>query len=379
MKKNILKYILVMFLGITLFSCDDYEQDINYYDSVKLDLSVANFTVLDAKLAPEIDFMSTSKTVTKVSVEVNGTEISSGTATDNKYSLTLDRSYFGVEGDTLGGSFTVYVNATVDGKVKEMYTTVKMVSASSIRVPFIETVDKKGKDIEVDEPIYELSGVEKNFTYKVSPNNATDYTVKAESKVGEDGVYSTLWDKPYDADDLDILFKGSDYSKGDTVFIKVTATAGAYTEEVSSSIVISEYLLGFTESHKFNIEDKGYDLVGDSIIDDSNVASTIKFVSDIVAGTQGIMTMNNTELVSITDADLMESANLPVLKNAFEEGIAVDEIPNVTIGDKFIVKHTRDAKVYYGTLEITDSYRTIIEGDNFIEFDYALDMYDIEK
>ncbi len=379
MKKDILKYILVMFLAVSITSCDDYDQDINYYDTAKLDLSGTKFTVLDGELATTIDFQTTTKIVTAVSVKVDGNEISSGTATGNKYSFTLNRSNFGTTGDTLGGSFRAYVYATVDGKMKEMYTTFKMVSASSIRVPFVKKKDKKGKDIEVDEPIFELSEIVKNFTYKVSPKTSTGYTVKAESKVGKAGTYATIWDKVYDKDDLDIPFKGSDYSKGDTIFVKVTATAGAYKEIVSSKIVISEYLLGPTSSHKLNLEDMGYDLVGDSIIDVADGSATIKFVSDMGAGTQGIMTMNSTELVKITDADLMKSANLPVLKAAYEVGTPVNEIASVTIGDKFIVMHTRDAKIYYGTLEITNSVRTTVEDNNLIEFDYALEVYDKQK
>lgn len=375
MKKDILKYILVMFLAVSFAACDDYDQDINYYDSVKLDMSATKFTVLDAELATEIDFMSTSKTVTNVSIEVDGTEISSGTASGNKYALTLDRSNFGTAGDTLGGSFRAYVYATVDGKVKEMYTTFKMVSASSIRVPFVENA----KGDEVDEPIYELSDVVKNFTYEVSPKTATGFTVKAETKVGKAGTYATIWDKAYDAEDLDIPFMGSDYNKGDTIFVKVTATAGEYTEVVSGDIKISEYTLGGTAAHELNLEDMAYDLVGDSIIDVAEDAATIKFVSDMILGTQGVMTMNNTMLVKITDADLMKSANLPELKGAYLVGTAVDEVANVTIGDKFIVMHTRDSKDYYGTLEIINSVRTTVEDNNFVEFDYALEVYDEQK
>lgn len=375
MKKDILKYILVMFLAVSFVACDDYDKDVNYYDSVKLDMSATKFTVLDAELATEIDFMSTSKTVTNVSIEVDGTEISSGTATGNKYALTIDRSNFGAEGDTLGGSFRAYVYATVDGKVKELYTTFKMVSASSIRVPFVENA--KGE--EIDEPIYELSDVVKNFTYEVSPKTSTGYTVMAEYKVGKAGTYTTIWDKAYDEDDLDIPFMGSDYSKGDTIFVKVTATAGEYTEMVSADIKISEYKLGGTTAHELNLEDMAYDLVGDSIIDVAEDAATIKFVSDMMAGTQGIMTMNSTELVKITDADLMSSTNLPELKEAYDAGMAMDEVASVTIGDKFIVMHTRDAKVYYGTLEITNSVRTTVEANNLIEFDYALEVYDEQK
>lgn len=381
MKKNILKYILVMFLAVSFASCDDFDPEVNYYDTAKLDLSASNFTVLDGELNTTIDFLTTTKTVTNVSVEVNGSEVSSGTATGNKYSFVLNRSNFGAAGDTLGGSFKAYVYATVDGKVKELYTTFKMVSASSIRVPFIETEDEDGEDIEVDEPLYELSDVVKNFTFEVSPKTSTGYSVKAESKVGKAGTYSTIWDKAYDAEDLDIAFKGSDYSKNDTVFVKLTATAGDYSETVSSSIVISEYLLGEVGSLKVSVDKPGYDLVGDSIIDVAETACNIEFTHDYANLKQGITGLNSTTFVLVDgeNDDLMAETNLPVLKAAFDAGTATAAYDNVVADEKYIVKHTRGSKVYYGIVVITGT-NDVRDGDeDFVMMDCALEVYDVQK
>ena len=381
MKKDILKYILVMFLAVSITSCDDYDQDINYYDTAKLDLSGTKFTVLDGELATTIDFQTTTKIVTAVSVKVDGNEISSGTATGNKYSVTLNRSNFGTTGDTLGGSFRAYVYATVDGKMKEMYTTFKMVSASSIRVPFVKKKDKKGKDIEVDEPIFELSEIVKNFTYKVSPKTSTGYTVKAESKVGKAGTYATIWDKAYDKDDLDIPFKGSDYSKGDTVFVKLTATAGDYSETVSSSIIISEYLLGAVSSFKVSVDKPGYDLVGDSVIDVAEATCNIEFTHDYNNLKQGFTGLNSTSFVLVDKDDkiLMAETNLPVLKDAFDAGTAETVIDNVKVGEKYILKYTKGAKVYYGMIVVTET-NDVRDGDkDFVMMDYALEVYDKQK
>lgn len=381
MKKNILKYILVMFLAVSFVSCDDYDPDVNYYDTAKLSLSDTKFTVLDGELNTTIDFQTTTKTVTNVSVEVNGSEISTGTATNNKYAFVLNRSNFGTGGDTLGGSFKAYVYATVDGKKKELYTTFKMVSASSIRMPFIETEDEDGEDIEVDEPIYELSDVVKNFTFEVSPMTSTGYAVKAESKVGKAGTYTTIWDKAYDAEDLDIAFMGSTYSKGDTVFVKLTATAGTYTETVSSSIVISEYLLGAANSVKVDVAKPGYDLVGDSIIDVTETACNIEFTHDYANLEQGITGLNLTSFVLVDedDDDMMAETNLPVLMAAFEAGTPVTAMANVMADEKYIVKHTRGTKVYYGTIVITGT-NDVRDGDmDFVMMDSALEVYDVQK
>jgi len=379
MKKDILKYILVMFLAMSFAACEDYDPDVNYYDTAKLNLSESKFTVLDGTLATTIDFQTTTKTVTTVSVEVNGAEISSGTAADNKYAFTLNRSNFGAAGDTLGGSFKAYVYATVDGKRKEMYTTFKMVSASSIRVPFIETKDDDGNDIEVDEPLYELSDIVKNFTYKIAPKTSTDVAVKVETKVGKAGTYTDLWTKDYDSEDLDIAFMGSDYSKNDTVFVKLTATSGDYSETISSSIAISEYLLGETGSLKINVDKAGYDLVGDSIIDVAEAACNIKFTHDYDSHEIGFDGLNSTSFVLIEDENLIGETNLPVLKAAFDAGTAVAELDNVVANEEYIVKHTRGTDVYYGIIVIKETNQALDTNEDFVMMNCVLEVYDEQK
>lgn len=369
MKRNILKYILVMFLGLSLFSCDDFDQDINYYDSVKLSLSARTFSVLDSELPTTIDFISTTEVVTDVVVLKDGVALYSGTATDNKFSFTLKRADLGL--NKIGDSQRIYVNATVDGKVKEMYTTISMKAASSISVPLNEDDE--------DEPVYELSDVVKNFTYKVSPKTATGVTVTASVKVGESGTYAQLWSKAYNASDLNIAIKGSDYSKGDEVFVMLVAKVGTFTDTVTSSIEISEYLLGSLSSATVNIEEPGYDLVGDSIIDVAEAACMVQFTNDFANLYQGITTLNGAELVLIDNEDLMTETNLPVLKAAFDGGTAITTVPNVVKGDKFIVKTTRNEKDYYGTFEVTGLNENRIEADDFVRFDFVIEEYDTQK
>ncbi|MRT93329.1 hypothetical protein [Ancylomarina sp. 16SWW S1-10-2] len=380
MKKDFLKYILVMFLAVSFASCEDDDDKEIYYDSAVLSLSETEFTILDSELATEIDFMSTTKTVTNVSIEVDGNEISSGTATGNKYSFTLDRSNFGVAGDTLDGSFRAYVYATVDGKVKEMYTTFEMVPATSLRIPFVEDVDEDGEGIEVDEPIYELSDVVKNFTYKVSPKTATDIAVTASLKLNSE-EYTELWTKDYDSEDLDWSFMGSDYTKGDTLNLMLIAKVGTFVDTVTSSIIVSEYLLGATSSIQVDVDMPGYDLVGDSVIDIAETACNIKFTHDYANLEQGITGLNSTSfvLVDAADEDLMAATNLPLLKSAFDAGTAVMVLDNVVADEKYIVKYTKGADIYYGIIVITETNQ-VRDGDmDFVMMDYALEMYDEQQ
>ncbi|RXQ93914.1 hypothetical protein EO244_10075 [Ancylomarina salipaludis] len=370
MKKDIFKYILVMFLGVSLVACEDYDPEINYYDTAKLDLSATKFTVLDSELATTIDFVTTTKTVTNVRLVYDGNEINTGTAANNKYSVTLKRS--DLELSEIGDASRLYVYATVDGKEKEMYTTIKMVSATSIDNP----VDEDGDEVAV----YELSDVVKNFTYKVSPKTSTAIIVEPFIKVGEMATFASLGSKAYDADNLNIPIKGSDYTKNDTVFVQLIAKVGTFTDTVSTSIIISEYLLGDSKSINVNVEKPGYDLVGDSIIDIAETACTVKFTHDFASLEQGLETMNSTSLVAISDEALEElMGNLPVLKAAFDAGTPMTVVSDVTVGDSYLIKHSRGGKDYYGTLVITSKNDNRTGADDYVSFDVAFEEYDVQK
>lgn len=371
MKKDILKYILVMFLAVSFTGCDDYDPDVNYYDTAKLSLSDATFTVLDAQLETTIDFQTTTKTVGAVRFVYDGTEIGTGTAANNKVTLTLNRTDLDLS--AIGDASRLYVYAMVDGKEKEMYTTIKMASATSISDPL-------DNDDEAD-PIYELSDVVKNFTYKVSPKTSTDITVTASLKVNSEVAYTELWSNDYDSDDLDWGFAGSSYAKGDTLALMLVAKVGTFTDTVTSSIIISEYLLGGTSSLKVDVAKPGYDLVGDSIIDVAEAACNIEFTHDYANLEQGLTGLNSTSFVLVDedDDDLMAETNLPLLMAAFEAGTAETVIANVVADERYIVKHTRGTKVYYGIIVITGTNDVRDGDDDFVMMDCALEVYDVQK
>lgn len=377
MKKNIYNLVLILFLGASLFSCDDYDPEVVYHDSVLLDLSTSTFTVLDSELPVTIDFVSESKVVTNVNIVADDVIIFEGTATDNNISVTLNRSDLGL--NAIDDEQTIYVNATVDGKVKEMWTSIDMVSASSIKDPFYMDVDEDGDDIEVADKLYELSDVVKNFTYKVSPKTATVGNVTAAVKVGEDGTYTNLWTKAYDSDDLNIGIKGSDYEKGDEIFVRLIATVGNFKDTVSSSIVISEYTIGGTSNVEVNAGKSGFDLIEEKEIAVDDETCMLEFTNDFAQLYQGIRVLNGTELVKIADEDLMMETNMPLLKSAFNAGTPITEVENVSVGEKYLIKTTRDMKEYYGTIQITSVNENRTEGDDFVAFDFVVEEYNVQK
>lgn len=374
MKKDILKYILVMFLAVSFAACDDYDPEINYYDTAKLSLSDTKFTVLDTELETTIDFQTTTKTVGAVRFVYDGNEIGTGTAANNKVTVTLNRSDLDLS--AIDDASRLYVYAMVDGKEKEMYTTISMVSATSIKDPFIEVDDEE----EVD-PIFELSDVVKNFTYKVSPKSASGVTVTASIKLNKDKTYTELWSKAYDAEDLDWGFKGSDYVKGDILALMLVAKVGAFTDTVTTSITVSEYLLGAINSIKVDIAMPGYDLVGDSVADITKTYCNLKFTHDYANLKQGVTGLNSTSFVLVDDEDddLMAETNLPVLKAAFDAGTAAMVLDNIVADEKYIVMHTRGGKVYYGMIVITETNQVRDGDEDFVMMDFALEIYDDQK
>jgi hypothetical protein len=377
MKINILKYTLVLFLGVALFSCDEEDTDQGYIDSVTLSLSDKKFTVLDSELPITVDFGAETMDVSSVEILVDGITISEGTASDNSYSFTAQRSDIGL--DAIGDSQTIYFELSVDGSDKEMYTTLSMVTASSISDPVYE--DEDGDD--VSDAIYELSSVEKYFTYEVSPKSATVETVVASVKVGAEATYAELWSKTYDDSDLNIGITGADYTAGDTVYVQLVASVGTYTDTVSSSIVISEYLLGDVATDTISVSNPGFDLIAGGEADITSDTCMIEFIH--LEKLQGFRTLNGTGAVQITDEDLMDETNLPLLKAAYDSYIAPtavassDEFGDVSAGDVFIIKVTRDSKDYYGKLEITEINDTKTSDDDFLSFEYAIEEYDVEN
>lgn len=362
-----------MFLGMAMFSCDEEDTDQGYIDSVTLNLSDKTFTVLDSNLPTTVDFAATTMDVSSVEVSVDGNSISEGTAVDNSYSFTMDRDELGL--DASGDYQKIVFDLTVDGVDKEMYTYISMSSASSMATPIYMDVDDDGEDIEVADAIYELSSVEKNFTYEVSPKTATVETVTASVKVGEEGTYAELWSKTYDDSDLNIGITGADYTAGDTVYVELVASVGTYTDTVESSIVISEYVLGATVTDTLTVTNNGYDLIGDSLAVTTDPACMIEFTNDFANLYQGITALNSTGLVAISEGE----TNVPLLKAAYDAAMPVTVVENVAVGDMFIVKTVRDSKDYYGTLEVIEINTSRVEADDYIIFESVMEEYDLEN
>jgi hypothetical protein len=373
MKKIIFKYLPMMVLGLSLASCDS-DDDVEFYDIVNHKASATTFSMLDAELPTTITFTTATRTVTDVVVKVDGEEISSGVAIDNAYSFNPSISNFGDEVEP-GDSFKATIFATADGKVKEFETTFEIESAASLTLL---------------SDLYELSDSIKGFEYEVSPKLATGASVLAELKIGAKGTYTTVMaSKAYDSENLEFPLIGSDYTKNDTLYVKLTATIGSLSQTVVSPVIVNEYKQGGTKSTTLNLKNNGYDIVGDSIADATGVNASLKFSNN--GYDAHLEALNGLTFIEITDEDELEQDNLPVLKAAFDAGTPETVFPILKEGQRFIIKQTvkivetikeveteRTAD-FYGTIEIAELDKLIDSATDYVKINVAFEEYDVFK
>lgn len=357
MKKNIINYILIVFSGALMFSCDDFDPEIHYYDSVKINLKSNEISVLDSYMNLKIDFVSTTKLVSDVIVFADDKEISKGVAVDNKYSFDLSRDVFAPNAK-IGDKKKVYINAIVDGVEKLMYTHIILVSASSIDAP---------------KEVFELSNIEKLFVYGIETASIVDVSIKAEFKVGVKGEYTQLWSKKYDKTDLTIPFKGVDYNLADTVYLKLTSSISDYSESIENYFVVMPYVSAKPGAAVVSYKNEFYNLLENKKAESNNYS--FKFISNTDNHTIGFECNNGLELIIVDEIE----TNIPLIKKAFDSSISISKLKQATTGDKFLLKQSVNGKTYYGSMEITNLIRTTIKEDGLIDFNFVLEEFSLNK
>jgi len=157
---------------------------------------------------------------------------------------------------------------------------------------------------------------------------------------------------------------------GDTLFVKVTGTAGSKIASTVTDAVIKpnsySHLATFTLDSTAN---QAFDLVGDSIVPVGNTSADITLISNSFTGgyTLGFSSPNNTLFVKATAGDYATADKITI--DATDFSPAITENNNVSVGDVYIFKTMRGNKPYYGVMKITkvekpqgelpDSYITI--------------------
>ncbi len=384
MKRNIFNIISILVVVLVLFSCKKFEPEEIYYDSVLLDLSNTKMTVLDKTLTTTIDFVSKTKNVSSADLIVGGNKIKTASVSGNKVTVTLNRSELGLK--KIGDKVKLNINATVDGKVKEMWTVLKMVGSASMEEYTIKSKLKKndaGKYEEDPSEVYQLSDVVKKLMYGIK-TSSKDVKFTISQKVGKGGTFSDLIaDKVYEPKkDTALNIKGSGYALGDTIFYRLVAKVDSWSDTAYSQVVIMPYNLNSKKSvsAKVDVEKSGFDLISAASCPVSSDTCNIQLTQDNVNFTQGFNTLNSASVVRVTDASLLKCNNLPQIKAHYDAGSPVTSVTDIKEGYVYFVKVVRDSKEYYGRMNITTLCSNNNQpGDDFFEFSYNIVKYDIQQ
>ena len=279
-------------------------------------------------------------------------------ATTGTISIADGKGTFSATTTALGllaadSSATLTFTANTEGNPTNSYS-VTMTNPISITSP-----DDVIQDDEVQKVYYTVSTVSANVS-----------SVKIETKVNS-GVYSDV-SGTFSTSKDSLSIKGSDYNVNDTVYFKVTATAGSLSSTKESSFVVGTYAFANTESGTLDFDGKGFDFIDAVNVPEGTDTTDVKIQSGV--GTMGFMSTNGTQFV-VSDSATFAGNDIVVTKAAFAAGTPVSLIANVSKDDVYIFKTTRsvDTKTvtYYGIIKISDFILTSGDNKDGFTFDYV--------
>lgn len=357
MKK--IQLLVIISLIFFMASCQK-DKGVQFYNlGSEFFISSPGYTSLDSQAV--LSIKNISKNLTKVNViNLGGTLANDSTFTssytgsitiagDGTGSTTLTDSDLGMDG--IGASAKFEFDAVFNGKPFSKYYILNETDPISVTYPAI---------IHKDTTYY--------FHFIIKPISATVSKVTVQTKVSAQGTYANVAGTFSAVDSIPV--KGSDYNAGDSLFVKVTGTAGSKSDSTVTEIVIKpnsySHLATFTLDSTAN---QAFDLVGDSIVPVGNASADIALISNSFTGgyTLGFSSPNNTLFVKGTAGDYAVTDKIEIAATDFSS--AITENNNASVGEVYIFKTMRGNKPYYGVMKITkvekpqgvlsDSYITI--------------------
>lgn len=285
------------------------------------------------------------------------TQLTVSGATTGTISIADGKGTFSATTTALGllaadSTATLTFTANTEGNPTNSYS-VTMTNPISITSP-----DAVIQDDEVQKVYYTVSTV----SAKVS-------NVKIETKVNH-GTYSDVTGTFSTSKDS-LSIKGSDYNVNDTVYFKVTATAGSLTSTNESSFVVGTYAFTNTERGSVDFDGKGYDLIDAVNVPEGTDTTDFKILSGV--GTMGFESTNGTQFV-VSDSATFAGNDIVATKAAFDAGTPFSFFVNISKDDVYIFKTTRTVNTktvtYYGIIKISDFILTSGGNKDGFTFDY---------
>ena len=356
--KNNIKYLLLAFLAITIYSCEEDNSSLDYYDlEANVILADNKISVFDQSVDLEINLL-TQEGILVNSIEVfkDGTKITDATidgtsASFNSSNLTpfLFENSETEELTDLTGSFDVSLYSTLsNGKFINQSSPVTVVSAITNKeeLAYVKYLDTTSQII----------------SFKTFTAHATVDEVMVQWKKNKTGTYVEDTTKTLSTEENTINLGDLDYinnyglAKNDTLYYKFIAKSGLLTDEVTTSIAINTQamnassMVDLTSStmnmmNVFNFDTK---MREDAEIEYQNYGFEVSIDANI-------------EFVKITPTNVEDhftAGDLFDAEDDFNSGTSQTSFSNVSADDLYVFKTTRTADdetiTYFGLLLIND-------------------------
>ena len=356
--KNNIKYLLLAFLAITIYSCEEDNSSLDYYDlEANVILVDKKISVFDQNVDLEINLLTqegilvNSIEVFKDGSKITDATINGTTASFNSSNLTpfLFENSETEEFTDLTGSFDVSLYSTLsNGKFINQSSPVTVVNAITKKeeLAYVKYSDTTSQII----------------SFKTFTAHATIDEVMVQWKKNKTGTYVEDTTKTLSTEEDTINLGDLDYinnyglAKNDTLYYKFIAKSGLLTDEVTTSIAIKTQAMNASST---------VDLTS-STMDKMNVfnfETQMRENAEIAYKNKGfeVSVDANIEFVKITPTnveDYFTDGDLFDAESDFNSGTSQASFSNVSVDDLYVFKTTRTVNdetiTYFGLLLIND-------------------------
>ncbi len=349
-------------LGLLLSGCDsDYGLNDNIQSGVGLSLSTAGVTQLDGNVAIKVE--ANSEAASSANVTLLGVTDSSGDPVDagksDLGSVSIGSDFTASVGDLglSGVGYTATLQFSTDGPSGAT----KMMSVSMENA--LSTAAPSGV----------VQSPEKHYYHVMAePVSATVSAMQIETKVGANGNYADQG--AFNAQDS-LEIQGNNYSVGDTLYVKTTASSQYGSVSTEDQIVIGIFTFANQSSNTLSETNTYIDLETNSVDVSENDSTDISFSYNSALRQVSLSGVNTTAGTTTNfvdtngDAELYASGNNVEARNQFNSGVATPTLNDVSVGDVFIFQTSEST---YGMVHITGINRTAsaAEGDASVSFEY---------
>jgi len=375
--KNNFKYLILAFLAIGIYSCDDEDYSHEGADiggnSVLKDKKISLFDTSEDLMIELIS--ADGVTVSSLAVNKDGSKIAD--AAINGASATFNSSslgtfIFGDDLDETTGSFSVDFLSTLSNG--QTYT-----NDYTIKVAHAIEMDEELESVQYMDPTSQV------VSFSTFTKYATIDTYKVEWKKGELGTYVEDTNYSFDTDNMEIdmndLVYANDYGlvAGDELFYKFTITSGALTDFTETSIAIEAQVMGGSTAALVSTTSTEY-----SFTNKESKNGEIEFVSPVgfTVVAPAAMELEFVEITlpeGVTAGDYFSEGDIVDAKAQFNNGptmvSATDLVKDMLYAYKIIrVEQNEDDEdvnqTYYGLLKIGDIVLTNASSGEEVNFDF---------